>query len=173
MKIDAGLDTGPVIAERATVITEDDTGGSLTARLSHIGARVVDDTMPAYLTGRRAPVPQIATGSTHAKKLTKSDSQITPDMTVSDALLRLRAFTPRPGPWCATGEGSLKVTGFVPRVNDHAGDPGSIAIINADVVLTVSDGGVVVTGVQLEGKPPVESHAWMNGRRGEPLTFVS
>lgn len=172
MKIDASLDTGPVLAERATAIADDETGGSLTARLAYIGARVVDDAMPSYLLGRRTPVPQIAAGSTHAKKLTKREAQILPTMSIVEASLALRAFTPRPGPWCATTDGVLKIVGFGAPAEGVGGEPGTVSAVEGKILLTLSDGSVEVTRVQGEGKPAMDAEAWMNGRRGLPLALT-
>ena len=76
MKIDEGLDTGPVLGEIATPIGPDETGGSLSARLSHLGARLVDEITPEYLVGRRRPVPQLDTDTTHASRLSKEEARI-------------------------------------------------------------------------------------------------
>lgn len=168
MKIDEGLDTGPVLAERATLIAPDDTGGILTARLAHLGARLVDDAVPQYLNGRRVPVPQIAAYSSHAKRLTRDEARISPTMTADEAILAARAFTPRPGPWCATDDGPLKITGF--DLTRKAPAPaGFVSLVGEDVVLGCVDGGMVLTHVQPQGKGSMRATDWMNGRRGDPL----
>ncbi len=171
MKIDEGLDTGPVVAERSTAISDDDTGGSLTARLAHMGAVLVDDTLPGYLSGSRKPVPQIAAGASHAAKLSKTDAQVTREMSVESVHRIVRAFTPRPGAWVATDDGSLRVIG-----SQSTGMPtqelGVIGPIGDDVVLGCVDGGLGLTTVQPEGKRPMPASAWMNGRRGVPVRLV-
>jgi methionyl-tRNA formyltransferase len=171
MKIDEGLDTGPVVAERATAISNDDTGGSLTARLAHIGAVLVDDTLPGYLSGSRSPVPQIAVGASHAAKLSKAEAQIMPEMASEDVHRMVRAFTPRPGAWVATDSGSIRILGSVlqPHVGHEAGVIGSNG---SDVVLGCIDGGLVLTVLQPEGKQPMSAHAWLNGRRGESVRIL-
>jgi methionyl-tRNA formyltransferase len=172
MKIDEGLDTGPVVAERATAITDDDTGGSLTARLAHIGAALVDDTLPGYLTGTRTPVPQISTGATHAAKLSKADAQITREMSVDTAHRVVRAFTPRPGAWVATDSGSIRILASTPSEMPGQ-ERGMIGAIGDHVVLGCLDGGLGLTTVQPEGKQPMPANAWMNGRRGESVRLVA
>ena len=171
MKIDEGLDTGPVIAERSTAISDDDTGGSLTARLAHIGAVLVDDTLPGYLSGSRNPVPQISAGVSHAAKLSKADAQITLAMSVVDAHRIARAFTPRPGAWVATEQGSLRILGS--RISKGpAQELGVIGPVGDQVLLGCLDGSLELTTVQPEGKQSMPASAWMNGRRGEPASLI-
>ncbi|MCB1246069.1 MAG: methionyl-tRNA formyltransferase, partial [Acidimicrobiia bacterium] len=170
MRIDEGLDTGPVIAERATDIADDDTGGTLTARLAYLGARVVDDTMPGYLLGRRLPVPQIAAGSTQARSLSRDEARIASTLSAIVAERRIRAFTPRPGAWCGTVDGALKLRG-VGSIVERA-PAGVISLVDGAVVFGFSDGGIELTTVQPAGKPAMDAQAWMHGRRGEPAAVV-
>jgi len=172
MKIDEGLDTGPVIAERKTAITDDDTGGSLTARLSHIGAALVDDTLPEYLSGTRRPVPQLSTGVSHASKLSKAEAQVTVDMSMDTVHRMVRAFTPRPGAWVATDAGSLRILGS--RINGSSGhQAGVISLAGKEVILGCSDGGLTLVTVQPQGKQAMPAEAWMNGRRGESVRLTN
>ncbi|HZJ48427.1 MAG TPA: methionyl-tRNA formyltransferase, partial [Acidimicrobiia bacterium] len=62
MQIDEGLDTGPVIAAIETPIGSDETGGSLSGRLSYLGALMIDDTIPDFLAGNLETAPQLRTG---------------------------------------------------------------------------------------------------------------
>ncbi len=171
MRIDEGLDTGPVIGERATDIAPDDTGGTLTARLSHIGARLVDDTVPQYLLGRRVPVPQINTGATHAARLTKGEAEIDGSLPATDALRRIRAFAPRPGAWVSTEEGVIRIHQVGTKVTSEF-IPAAIAQVGDRVILGLDDGGLVLDVVQPEGKARMQASAWMNGRRGERLDLA-
>ncbi|MCP3977550.1 MAG: methionyl-tRNA formyltransferase, partial [bacterium] len=76
MLLEAGLDTGPVIAAREANIEGDDTGGILTARLAHIGADIIIDSLDDYVSGRRVPAPQISGLATTAPRLTTREAQI-------------------------------------------------------------------------------------------------
>lgn len=172
MRIDEGLDTGPVIAERSTDIADDDTGGSLTARLAHMGARLVDDSVPQYLLGRRVPVPQIHTGATHAARLTKGEARIDETLPALDALRRIRAFAPRPGAWVTTGEGIVRIHQVGKQVTSDF-VAGEIAELGGRIVLGLSDGGLVLEVLQPEGKARMAAESFMNGRRGQPLSLAS
>jgi methionyl-tRNA formyltransferase len=171
MKIDEGLDTGPILAERVTSITPTETGGSLTARLAYLGSTLVDAAVPEYLSGRRVPVPQIATGATHAARLTKDEARITADTNATDAARRVRAFSPRPGAWVASEIGALKIRSAVEGPTSTL-DPGTIGAEHGSIVLALQEGSLLLGEVQPEGKLPMTADAWMNGRRGMPVQLV-
>jgi len=171
MKVDQGLDTGPVLAERATDIAPDDTGGSLTARLAYLGSTLVDNALPEYLLGRRVPVPQIATGATHAGKLSKREARLDAETDASVAARLVRAFSPRPGAWVATDAGNLRIhtaTETGPSLNPI----GQIGMADGYVALALAGGALRLETVQPEGKPSMDARAWMNGRRDESVDLI-
>ena len=169
MKIDEGLDTGPIIGEIATPIGADETGGSLTARLAHLGAELVDAMVPDYLSGRRTPVPQIDAGATSAGMLTRIDGALDPTASVVAAERAVRAYTPRPGAWLSTPEGALRV--HRAALTDDTADVGAIAGSGGRVLAGFADGALELEVVQPAGKAQQPAEAWMNGRRGEPTSF--
>ncbi|MCJ7513591.1 MAG: methionyl-tRNA formyltransferase, partial [Anaerolineales bacterium] len=97
MLMDAGMDTGPILAQHETPISEMDTGGRLSDRLSQIGADLLLRTLPEYLGGRLAPHPQDSMKAASTRPLTKEDGALDP-LEPADALARrVRAFDPWPG----------------------------------------------------------------------------
>jgi len=97
MKMDAGLDTGPVLATRRTPILPADDSQSLHDRLAQLGADLLGETIPEYLAGRIAPQPQPAEGASYAAKIKKDDGRIDWKLPARKIWNRLRAFTPWPG----------------------------------------------------------------------------
>jgi methionyl-tRNA formyltransferase len=97
MKMDAGLDTGPVLATRRTPILPADDSQILHDRLAQLGAELLIETIPDYVAGKIQPQPQPATGSTYAAKIKKEDGQIDWNQPAVNIWNRLRAFTPWPG----------------------------------------------------------------------------
>jgi methionyl-tRNA formyltransferase len=97
MRMDAGLDTGPVLSVRRTPILPADDSQSLHDRLAQLGAELLVETMPAYVAGKIAPQPQPAEGSTYAAKIKKEDGKIDWHQPAAQIWNRLRAFTPWPG----------------------------------------------------------------------------
>src|SRR5258707_10393564 len=73
MKMDAGLDTGDILTQERTPINPEDTSESLHDRLADMGARLLVQTIPEYVTGRIRPQPQPAEGATYAPKIKKQD----------------------------------------------------------------------------------------------------
>jgi methionyl-tRNA formyltransferase len=97
MKMDAGLDTGPILSVRRTAILPADDSQILHDRLAQLGAELLVETIRDYLTGTISPQPQPKDGSTYAAKIKKEDGKIdwnTPSIKIWN---RLRAFTPWPG----------------------------------------------------------------------------
>ena len=97
MKMDAGLDTGPMLATRRTPILPTDDSQILHDRLAQLGAELLAETIPDYIAGKITPQPQPAAGSTYAAKIKKEDGQIVWSQPAVQIWNRLRAFTPWPG----------------------------------------------------------------------------
>jgi methionyl-tRNA formyltransferase len=97
MKMDAGLDTGPVLSMRRTPILPADDSQVLHDRLAQLGAELLVETIPGYVAGEILPQPQPLQGASYAAKIKKEDGQIDWDDPAEKIFNRLRAFTPWPG----------------------------------------------------------------------------
>jgi methionyl-tRNA formyltransferase len=97
MKMDAGLDTGPVLAIRRTPILPADDSQTLHDRLAQLGAELLVETIPAYMAGTLVPRPQPESGANYAAKIKKEDGRIDWTWPAEKIWNRLRAFTPWPG----------------------------------------------------------------------------
>src|ERR1035441_3540647 len=97
MKMDAGLDTGPVLATRRTPILPTDDAQTLHDRLAQLGAELLAETIPGYVAGNILPQPQPAAGASYAAKIKKDDGRIDWSLPAKRIWNRLRAFTPWPG----------------------------------------------------------------------------
>jgi methionyl-tRNA formyltransferase len=97
MQMDAGLDTGPILATRRTPILPTDDSQILHDRLAQLGAELLVETIPDYVAGKIQPQPQPAEGSTYAAKIRKEDGKIDWNQPAESIWHRLRAFTPWPG----------------------------------------------------------------------------
>jgi methionyl-tRNA formyltransferase len=97
MKMDAGLDTGPVLAQATTSISVADDAQTLHDRLAELGGDLLVKTIPDYISGKITPRPQAVEGASHARKITKEDGLI--DWTRPAHVLwnRVRGLTPWPG----------------------------------------------------------------------------
>ena len=97
MKMDAGLDTGDIIAMSSTPIQPEDDSATLHDRLAQLGAELLAQTIPDYVAGKIQPVPQPAAGASYAAKIKKEDGRIDWNRPAREIWNRLRAFTPWPG----------------------------------------------------------------------------
>jgi methionyl-tRNA formyltransferase len=97
MKMDAGLDTGPIISQRRTPILPADDSATLHDRLARLGAELLAETVPGWVAGTIQPQSQPAAGASHAPKIKKEDGKIDWNQPAKTIWNRLRAFTPWPG----------------------------------------------------------------------------
>lgn len=97
MKMDAGLDTGPMLSTVKTAITPEDNAQTLHDRLAALGGELLVKTIPDYAEGRISPVPQPAEGASYARKISKEDGQIDWAQPARVLWNRVRGFTPWPG----------------------------------------------------------------------------
>jgi len=97
MKMDAGLDTGNIVAQRRTVIQPADDSATLHDRLARLGAELLVQTIPDYVAGKIQPLPQPIEGVSLAPKIKKEDGRIDWHLPAKTIWNRLRAFTPWPG----------------------------------------------------------------------------
>ncbi len=172
MRMEAGLDTGPILSIVRTPISAADTGQALHDRLAELGAQLLIDTIPGYVAGEIRPQPQPAAGVTHARKIAREDGRL--DWTQPAATLRnrLRAFTPWPGAFCLVPAEPkpklLKVHAAQPVTG--SGEPG--AVLTADktgLVVACGDGALRLTEVQPEGGKRMTAEQFLAGHRVERL----
>ena len=109
MKMDPGLDTGPIISQRAIPIGPQETAGSLFNKLAPLGAELLIDTLPAYLRGEINPQPQDEAQATYAPKLSRSDGKLDFDQPAKQLARKVRAFHPWPGTYMRWHGDRLKI----------------------------------------------------------------
>jgi methionyl-tRNA formyltransferase len=155
MRMDAGLDTGPMLLRETTPITDATTGATLHDTLAAIGARLI----VRALAEMPAAVAQPADGVTYAAKLDRDDARI--DWTRDAAAIerQVRAFDPWPGTYTLLNGAMLKA--LAAAVVPGAGAPGTVL----DDALTVAcgSGALRLTRVQLAGRGAMEAAAFLRG----------
>jgi len=163
--LERGMDTGPVLATRATPIGEGETAGELVERLAVLGAPVLVDAVRGLVDGTLAPVPQDHDRATLAPKIRPDDARIdwTRDSVAIDRAVR--AHNPMPGAHTTLGDLRVKVhrTTPVPDAR-HGGRPGEVAAgAGEGVVVTCGAGALVLDEVQPAGKARMSGVAFRNG----------
>ena len=160
MQMDAGLDTGPVIARQSLPIGAEDTTADLHDRLSALGARMMVQTLAAPSLSALA---QGTEGVTYAAKIDKAESQISftaPAQTV-DRLIR--GLSPFPGAWVRIGDERVKL--LRSRLAPGAGTPGQVL---HGFTIACGDGAVEIVQAQREGKRPMPAAEVLKGLKLPP-----
>ena len=168
MRMDAGLDTGPVIASEVVSIEPIDDTGSLTDKIAAVGGDLLVSVLPRYLAGEVTAVPQDDALATAAAKVSTEEAHIDPVRHSAEAVDRaIRAFNPKPGAWCLVDGERFKIWEAA-RTSDVAATPGEARVMDGRVILGSRNGSIELIEVQPAGKPVMTALAWMNGRRAEP-----
>ncbi|MEM1267176.1 MAG: methionyl-tRNA formyltransferase [Pseudomonadota bacterium] len=158
MEMEAGLDTGPVLAEGRLPIGAEETTGSLERKLAKMGADLVAETLARLpLSGR----PQPQEGVTYAKKIDKAEARVDWRRPAADVDRQIRGLSPAPGAWCESEAGRLKLLGS--RIADGSGAPGTVL---GGTRIACGTGAVELTELQRAGKAPATSAEFL---RGTPL----
>jgi methionyl-tRNA formyltransferase len=167
MKMDAGLDTGPMLRARAIPLAPDETGASLHDKLSELGADLLIETLEAYFAGNVEPVPQPEDGVTYAPRIEKTEGRI--DWTQpAEVIERLvRAFTPWPGTSTSWNGKTLKIisgeAGSAPTMA-RSPEAGQVIDIDGRWAIGTGESGVYYPAtVQLEGKKVVSMDDFARG----------
>lgn len=174
MRMEAGLDTGPVVATLRTPISDQDTGRTLHDRLAVLGGQVVVDNLAAYLAGGLKPVPQPVEGVTYARKITREDGRLDWAMPARVLWRRLRAFDPWPGAFCflpasvAGGARKLLKVHSVAVVDEVSGMPGTVVPGGRDeLMVACGQGALRLLEVQVEGGRRIPASAFRAGHAVE------
>ena len=165
MEMEAGLDTGPIVAVARTSIAADDTTESLTRRLGDIGGRLVTEALPGWMSGARRSEPQPG-GASVVRMLSKADGGIDWDEPAVAIERRVRAMWPWPRAWTVL-DGTVTQIHRATNVDspDMPLDPGVIRIDGGRVSVGTGSGHLVLEVIQLPGGKPISAAAAIASRR--------
>jgi methionyl-tRNA formyltransferase len=167
MQMEAGLDTGPVLAQAATPIAELDTAQTLHDRLAQLGAETLVATLERMQRGEISPLPQDATHACYAKKLRKDEAPI--DWRLPAAVLhrKVRALNPWPVASTVWHGKTLRLWEVGLLENQRAaGAPGTILRADASGVRVLTGDGVLnITRLQAQGGKALAAGDFLNGHR--------
>jgi len=169
MRIDAGLDTGPMLLRQETAIGPDETAPELAARLAEAGAPLMAETLRKLELGDISPIPQDNSKATHAPPLKKEDGRI--DWRLSSAKIynRIRGLQPCPGAFTTFRGKTCQVGGTPLNPVASGGPPGVLLPTREDGLLVICGSGVLrVDHVQIEGRKRVAGMEFANGARIKP-----
>ena len=170
MRMDEGLDTGPMIAQAAIKINADDTTGDLTPRLAELGAQKVIEILPHWIAGAISPQPQDESRATWAPKFSKADGRLDWSQSASSLSRRVRAFSPRPGTFTHWNGKlvrilSVQVTGHtLEKTQASQGTVGLVVRDGNDIGVVTGDSILRLVEIQLEGKRAMSAQDFARGQ---------
>lgn len=159
MKMDVGLDTGPVLATWSTSVDDSTTTGDLQILLAREGATLMATTIGRLAQGPVAMQEQPAEGVTYAKKITPEEARIDWSKPARDVLRHIHGLNPAPGAWTMLGETRLKI--LRAKVTSNSGNPGTV--IAEPLVIACGDGAIEITNLQRAGKGAQSSEEFIRG----------
>lgn len=165
MRMDAGLDTGPVCLQEAIPIRAEDTAETLTGRLAGLGGRLAVQALDRLEAGTLVEVPQDESRATYAAKVTTEEAAIDWSRPAEEIERAVRAFDPWPGAWTSHRGERMKVIRARVVPAETAGEPGTVAGLNPDPVIRAGVGALRLDLVHPAGGRPMSGADWARGRR--------
>ena len=166
MRLDEGMDTGPIVARRQTAIEPEENAEELTSRLFHLGAKLLVEVLPDWTEGRIRAVPQDESQATTTNLLTREDGEIDWRAGADRVASQVRAYHPWPGAYTRWSGKLLKIAWAA-----TTGAGGSVGEGAGRVVLTPGGGLGIVAGngvlevkrLQLEGRRTLDAAEFLTG----------
>jgi len=164
MKMDAGMDTGPILAQQTYTVESDINAGELEQALAHLGADLLVKVLPNYAAGEITPVPQSEEGVTYCSLIKKEDGLLNVEHTVEFLINQIRAYQPWPGVFLP--DIPMKILhAHGSADSEDATEPGTRTIIEGKPAVRCEDGWLVFDEVQPAAKKPMSGEDYLRGNR--------
>ena len=169
MRIDAGLDTGPMLLKYETEIGPDETAPELYARLAEAGAPLLAETLRGIERGTLTPAPQDNSQATFAPPLKKEEGRIDWSLPAQRIYNRIRGLQPWPGTFTSFRGKNCAIWGRPADLAPSQQPPGAIALRGDSVIVACGEGSALrIEFVQLEGRKRITGREFANGARLAP-----
>jgi methionyl-tRNA formyltransferase len=167
MRMEEGLDTGPILTQAGLDIGSDDTTAALTEKLGSLGGQLLVETLPRWLAGEIPPEVQGISPTPYAAQLRREDGHICWTEPAEMIARRCRAFYPWPGAFAQWGERELKILRAQTSTGEaHRQAPGTVVDFSSGIGVVTGAGLLILNEVQLAGKRPMPAHSFVIGQRG-------
>jgi methionyl-tRNA formyltransferase len=167
MRMDEGLDTGPIVAQHRVALRGDETAPDLEATLSGLAAALLVETLPAWLRGEIEARPQDPAGATLTRPLRREDGALDPGRAASELERQVRAYQPWPGSFLDSDAGRVVVWRAdvigAPVVGGSAA-PGQLVAVDGGLALSTRDGWLRMLEVQPAGRRRMSGAELLRGR---------
>jgi methionyl-tRNA formyltransferase len=166
MLMDEGMDTGPILAQAECTIEPQDTTGSLSARLAHLGATLLTEALPRWLEGQIGPQPQDDSLATYCQMITKKEGLLDWSLSATDLWLRVRAYHPWPGTYTYWRGKRLRILRARPvTMSPSSEEPGQVIRLDDGAAVVTSTEALLLEEVQLAGKKAMTAQEFVRGQR--------
>ena len=162
MRMEEGLDSGPVLHRVATPIADGETAGTLTTRLATLGATALVEALSLLTAGALKPQLQDESRVTFAPKISREMARVDWSRDALALERQVRAFDPVPGAWTSLDGAPVKLFGGLPAVG--SGDPGTVLAASDRLVVAGGSGALAVREVQPAGRNRLTVEEWVRGR---------
>lgn len=165
MKMELGLDTGPMISKVKTPIMPSDTGGSLHDRLAQIGSQAIVDVVSKFAASEVLAEVQDDSLSCYAQKLNKEEALINWHQPADVVVRKIRAFNPFPMCYTLLGDHRIRILKAQIYPQAHHAIPGTVLSVNSmGISIACADVSITLEQVQLPGKKPMLIADLLNGK---------
>ena len=161
MRMEEGLDTGPILLSETVEIRDDDTAASLHDRLSLVGAQLLPRFLSALARDGLVETPQSAAGVTYAAKISPAEARIDWSRPAREVDCHIRGLSPFPGAWFeANGE---RVKALMSRAVSGRGAPGEILDTDDRLLIACGEGAIELLNLQRAGKSAQDAATFLRG----------
>ena len=165
MLMDRGVDSGPILAQKRVPIAPEDSAESLITNLAHVGAQLLEETLPRWLSHAIIPQPQNDDEASYTKSLSKEQGETNWHLPALEIWRQVRAFQPWPGCYTRWRGKALKVVD-ASHLPGAQGEPGRvITLAGGGVGVQTAEGVLELLRVQLEGKRKMSAEDFVRGQR--------
>lgn len=161
MRLDEGLDTGPILLQKKYPIGPDETYRDLEEKLATLSVEALTETIPPYIAGSLVPQPQNESNATMTKPLTRNDGRIDWNKSARDIYNQYRALAPWPGIWTTWNGRRLKLLAMRPATASLP--PGKTEIRSGRLLAGAGDKSVEILKLQPENGKAMEAGAFIAG----------
>ena len=177
MQMDAGLDTGDMLACQRVAIALDDTTASLHDRLAALGAQMVVGALAQLARGPLTGTPQPSEGVSYARKISKTEARIDWSEPAAVIARRVRALVPAPGAFTQLGDAVIKVLACEidsENVNQNKSYGDILTVSDVGVTVACGEGALRLTRLQRAGGRALAARDFVRGHALEPgMQFTS
>jgi methionyl-tRNA formyltransferase len=160
MRMDEGLDTGPMLLQQSVAIGADMDAGELHDELAALGARLIVEALDLLEGGALSEMPQPDAGVTYAAKVDKAEARLDWTRPAAEVERQVRAFSPAPGAWFEIDGQRVKVLAATVAAGDAA--PGTV--LDDRLTVACGDGALRLQGLQSAGKTAMAAESFLRGR---------